>query len=73
MENGNRIIVWYFYDAPEEYQKLSTNGGDEDWLALLPPGMSVPFWMEAGSRFGCCCVDEFKQPDGSTVVIGSHS
>lgn len=30
------ILVWPFDEAPKEYQNLSTNGGDEDWLAFVP-------------------------------------
>lgn len=30
------ILVWRFYDAPEEYRALSGHGGDEDWLAFVP-------------------------------------
>jgi len=33
---GTMILVWPFEDAPKDLQKLSTNGGDEDWLALVP-------------------------------------
>ena len=30
------IRVWPFGDAPEEYQALSTHGGDEDWVVVIP-------------------------------------
>ena len=30
------IQVWRFDEAPEEYQRLATRGGDEDWLAVVP-------------------------------------
>jgi hypothetical protein len=30
------LQVWKWDDAPEEWKKLSTSDGDEDWLALVP-------------------------------------
>ncbi len=76
MEN-NFIKVWRFHDAPKELRALSTNGGDEDWLAVIPPCMSddwIP-WMEDNSPFGVCCVDEYSHPSSERflVRIGSHS
>lgn len=67
------IKVWPFYDAPEEYQKLSGHGGDEDWLALLPPGSEHPGWTYPGTAFGVCDVSEHHLPDGSIVLIGAHA
>lgn len=73
------IKVWKFNDAPEYLRNLSNNGGDEDWLAVIPPGYKdewIP-WMESGSEFGCCCVDEYDYPSltlkGFKVRIGSHA
>lgn len=61
------ITVWAFYDAPPELAALSGNGGDEDWLAEVPPnhhtygnppeiplddgGYRLPAWM-SGHGFG---------------------
>lgn len=42
------IRVWNFYDAPEEFRSLSTNGGDEDWIAVLPPGYMEKHTLYAG-------------------------
>lgn len=69
------VRVWRFYDAPEELKELSEHGGDEDWLALIPPSMAEDYfaWMEDGSAFGCCSVSEHKLADGSLVKIGAHS
>jgi hypothetical protein len=71
------IKVWSFYDAPEELQALSHHGGDEDWLAVVPPGYQngnhwIP-WAESGTPFGCCNVQEIKREDGSYVLIGAHA
>lgn len=73
VEAPDPIRVWEFHEAPELFRSLSNNGGDEDWLALLPPGCDVPMWMEDGSRFGCCDVQEHKLSNGATIVIGSHA
>lgn len=69
------IKIWPFYDAPEEYRSLSTHGGDEDWLALLPPFYKDQYipWMEEGSSFGCCEVSEHTLPNGYIVKIGAHA
>ena len=40
------IIVWEYYEAPAELQ-ISNNGGDEDWIAELPPEYHdwPPSWL----------------------------
>lgn len=66
------IRVWPWHQAPLALRDLSTNGGDEDWIAVVPYGMHRPSWMEEGSAFGCCSVDAFEILAG-TVYIGSHA
>jgi hypothetical protein len=39
----NTIFMWNFKDAPEEFKNISTNGGDEDWVALVPEKAYFPF------------------------------
>jgi len=68
----NMISVWPFWAAPEKYKKLSPHGGDEDWLAFVPCGMSQPLWMESGTSFGYCDVSEHDVGEG-TVYIGAHA
>ena len=73
----NHIRIWKFDDAPEELQALSRNGGDEDWVALIPPKLVdewIPF-LEQGTSFGCCSVREYEHPElpGYKVRIGSHA
>jgi len=73
----NHIRIWKFDDAPEELQALSQNGGDEDWIALIPPKLAnewIPF-LEQGTSFGCCSVREYEHPElpGYKVRIGSHA
>ena len=70
------IRVCRFRDAPEELRNLSTHGGDEDWLALVPPTLNdewIP-WLENPS-FGCCSVSEHEHPEipGCVVYIGAHA
>jgi hypothetical protein len=74
-DDDKAIRVWHFSDAPAELRALSRHGGDEDWLAVLPPcyGGVAPMWMEEGTQYGCCSVSEHKLPDGRTVVIGAHA
>ena len=75
IETGNAIQVWRFQDAPERLQRLSNNGGDEDWLALIPVSLRDEWisWLEEGGPFGCCDVQSVDMPDGSLVKIGSHA
>lgn len=73
MTDGKCIRVWEFDDAPQELRSLTTNGGDEDWIAVLPPGTSAPMWAAEGTPFGCCCVDRHELPDGRVVLIGCHA
>ena len=69
------IQVWRFADAPEDMRALSINGGDEDWLAVVPPeyGDEWIAWLCPGGPFGVCDVDEYPQPDGRRVFIGCHA
>jgi hypothetical protein len=77
MNAPNHIRVWRFQDAPKELQDLSRNGGDEDWLALVPPKLTEDYigWMESGSAFGCFDVSSYTHPElpGYEVRIGAHS
>lgn len=70
------IQVWKFHDAPEELRSLSEHGGDEDWLALIPPCVDDQYvsWMREGTSFGWCTVTRQEHPTkkGYIVVIGSH-
>ena len=69
------ITVYEYCEAPKELQ-ISTNGGDEDWLAEIPPHYAGHWigWLE-GEGFGCCCIDEYDHPTkpGWKIKIGSHA
>lgn len=66
-----------FYLAPPELQALSCNGGDEDWLAVFPPGHPrIPttesdFYSPA-LRY-ICGIEIHHLTDGRVVIIGSHA
>ena len=76
-ELNNAIIVWPFDDSPKEYRKLSKNGGDEDWLALVPKKIQkqslggVSFLDN--ESFGCCHVYQYKLENGDVIYIGCHA
>lgn len=69
------IIVWRYHDAPANLQ-ISTNGGDEDWLAEVPPELKDDYipWLES-SAFGCCEIEVVPHPakEGWMIHIGSHA
>ena len=71
------IKVWEFRDAPAYLRELSTHGGDEDWLAVLPPAYAddPPSWMWSGTGFGVGDVEFYNHPDcdGYKVAIGAHA
>jgi len=71
------VKVYRYQDAPDHLKKLSTNGGDEDWIAVIPENLAEEYfpWMEEGTVFGCCCVDEYEHPfyPGCKVRIGCHA
>jgi hypothetical protein len=67
------IKVWKFDDAPPEYKLLSTNGGDEDWVAFVPRKFVGEYiaWLDS-NQFGCAGVQTIEVDDG-TIYIGCHS
>lgn len=70
------IRVWRFEDAPRELQDLSVNGGDEDWLLEVPPGVLddyMPTWVYATDSCGEPDVLDHPKKKGWHVIIGSHA
>jgi hypothetical protein len=66
------VKVWDFRDAPIEYQRLSENGGDEDWVALIPIEYgSIPYFIEQMSS-GLFSVDQYAV-DVGIIYIGAHA
>lgn len=66
-------FLWPFDKAPEALRALSQNGGDEDWILVLPPGVDRPFFTDDGQAFGRCGVEEHVLPCGRRVLIGCHA
>lgn len=66
------IRVWRFTDAPQVLQDMSGNGGDEDWVAVVPRSMAADIgWLESPA-FGCYCIDKHEWGD-YRVYIGCHA
>ena len=74
-EAMNAIMVWPYHEAPQELRDLSTHGGDEDWVALIPTTAKEkePLWAEDGTAFGRCDVQRCRLEDGTIVLIGAHA
>jgi hypothetical protein len=74
LTRNTTILVWSWFDAPEEFRALSTLGGDEDYVALVPEGYrQYAGWLDEGGPFGCCSVERHELGDGAVVYIGAHS
>lgn len=76
-DKPNAIIIWRFEDAPEHLQRLSGNGGDEDWLLLFPHGMTeqnMPGDIDMMvDRLARCAADYYTAQDGRLVAITCHA
>jgi len=73
------ISIWRFHEAPEELRALSTHGGDEDWLAELPPSFdrNPPDYLYRLARgtadeYQLMLLDHPAKP-GWKVCIGAHA
>lgn len=68
------ITVWEWRSAPVALRDLSLHGGDEDYVALIPPGVDPdPRWAWEGGNFGVCRVQRELLRSGHTVLIGAHA
>lgn len=67
---GPLVRVWDWEHAPEALRELSRWGGDEDWIALVPPGLEQPSWVERLTVYG---VQETVLDDGARVFIWARS
>jgi hypothetical protein len=65
------IVVWPFEHAPKMYRSMSDNGGDEDWVAVVPPMEVYPWWLD---KLDTCEEPQvYEIADGYKVYIGSHA
>lgn len=71
--NQEQVVkVWRFTDAPTEYQRLAWNGGNGDWIALVPVEYgSIPFFIEQMSS-GLFWVGVYAVDEG-LLYIGANS
>ena len=71
------ISLWRFDEAPEELRDLSTFGGDEDWLAELPPSFDddTPDWLYrlAASAGGDLILHNHPSKPGWKICIVAHA
>ena len=74
------VLLWQFHAAPADLRHLSDNGGDEDWIAVVPAGFTGHLsFLDKGSFaanwFGCASIDAYDHPTipGAKVYIGSHA
>ncbi len=80
MDNNieNAILVWDFDDAPEKYQKMSTNGGDEDYIFLVPNSFiekhGIPWWFSCSALSpGRDDPQPIKLDNGDVIFIFTHA
>lgn len=66
------LLVWRFQDTPEDWKWSAHQGGDEDWVTLVPDGVDAPSWLDEGSSYGCCSVEQVVVEVG-TLHVGCHS
>jgi len=72
------IRVWEFHAAPKKYQNMSKNGGDEDWVVVVPaaimPSIDAYEWIPNWIMHTDSCLDPQEiRCKGEIVFIGSHS
>lgn len=73
---GPQIRVYYYSDAPQEWQDLSTHGGDEDFLTYIPKERresELAYRVSQEGAFGRWFVSEHELPDGALIVIHAHA
>ena len=74
MENPtDRISLWSWSEAPQEFKDLSPHGGDEDFVAFIPGCLTDEFNMRRyiGRMASCDCYEH--EIDGGLVLIGAHA
>lgn len=64
------ILLWPWRYAPEEYRQLSTNGGDEDWVAFVPEKFRESWTPVSPDRW--FETNEYEV-EGGVIRIGVHA
>lgn len=60
------VKIWRWEDAPQHLKNLSTNGGDEDFVVLIPAELVEEFAPEYAA------IDTFV-PSELNLIAGLHS
>jgi len=63
------ILIFPWEEAPPQYRELFSQGGDEDWLAIVPPNLGWINWLD---HFGSC-VTSYQITDGWIVYVSAHA
>ena len=67
------ILIWRWEDAPEEYRKMSTHGGDEDWVAFVPKELAKEYIRFLDEGIFDNAVDNIIISGVGAVIIGAHA
>ena len=67
------ILIWDFQKAPPSLQRLSINGGDEDWLILIKKEIYVNSYINFLNCWAFPDIDVHDIGSGYLVLISSHA
>lgn len=63
------VTVWQFFEAPEPLQKLSMNGGDEDYIILADTAEANVVAENIAERLRVCDYSAYPHPDDPTRIV----
>lgn len=71
------IQVYPFNKAPSDLQALASQGGDEDWIVIIPKELvptvllyGAPHWIDTTDS--CHEPVRFDLPNGDVLFVGCH-
>ena len=77
LSQKGQIQVWQFDNAPKELKEAADQGGDDDWIVLIPGSekqyileFGVPFWIE--TMDSCREPVRLDLPNGDVLFVGCH-
>ncbi len=65
---GKAVAIWTWDAAPPELRSLSTRGGDEDFVALIPNGVDGSFVRDRIFQYAPD-VEEIAYDDGTLLIV----